>query len=101
VTFLDHPCSTKDFRVLAGLTPDTLREVIHGSLKNDAIPESFRVQYTNSLGVPFPSRYVKIIPLSYVSVVFHSMRWELTLNIHLEHIAQATIRLYGTLPWRV
>jgi muskelin len=55
--------------VLAGLTEDTLTEVASGTLKNDAVAEWFYVRFTDSAGVPFSSRYVKVIPLSYVLLV--------------------------------
>jgi hypothetical protein len=41
-----------------------MKEVLKGTLKDDPIPEEFAIRSTNSAGVRFPVRYVKIIPLS-------------------------------------
>jgi hypothetical protein len=54
----------KEFRLYAGLTEDNMSEVIHAGLKNDSTPEHFQVKNTNSADVIFPTRYVKIVPLS-------------------------------------
>lgn len=59
----------KDFKVFVGLTEENLVEVLHGSLKNDTTPEAFPIRYVNNAHVCFPTRYVKIIPLSYVNLV--------------------------------
>ncbi len=54
----------KEFKVLIGLSEDHLIEVLHTTLKNDTTPETFAIPSTDSEGVPFPSRFVKIIALS-------------------------------------
>jgi hypothetical protein len=54
----------KEFKVYAGISEDSMTEVVHAGLKNDAIPETFSVKHTNAEGVAFPARYVKIAPLS-------------------------------------
>ena len=56
----------KEFRLYAGMTEDNMTEVLHTGLKNDSVPEHFQVKNTNSADVVFPTRYVKIVPLSYV-----------------------------------
>lgn len=54
----------KEFKLYVGATEDHLTEVLHSGLRNDSIPETFTVQYTNKAGVAFPTRFVKIVPLS-------------------------------------
>jgi muskelin len=39
-------------------------EILHSNLKNDAIPETFSVKHTNDAGVEFPTRFLKIVPIS-------------------------------------
>lgn len=41
-------------------------EAHQGSLRNDAAPETFALRHTNAAGVPFPTRFVKVVPLSCV-----------------------------------
>jgi hypothetical protein len=54
----------KEFKLYAGMTEDHMAEVLHTGLKNDTIPETFTVKHHNSAHVCFPTRYVKIVPLS-------------------------------------
>jgi hypothetical protein len=54
----------KEFKVYAGLTEHHMTEILHSGLKNDTISETFQVKDYNSANVCFPTRYVKIIPLS-------------------------------------
>lgn len=42
-------------------------EVLHGGLKNDTTPEAFPICHVNNAQVCFPTRYVKIVPLSYAA----------------------------------
>lgn len=56
----------KDFKVYVGITEENLVEVLHGGLKNDTTPEAFPIRHVNNAQVCFPTRYVKIVPLSYV-----------------------------------
>jgi len=53
----------KEFKVFVGMTEDNMTEVLHSGLKNDAIPETFAIKHTNSAGVVFTTRYVKIVPI--------------------------------------
>lgn len=53
----------KEFKVFVGMTEDNMTEVLHSGLKNDTIPETFAIKHTNSAGVAFPTRYVKIVPI--------------------------------------
>lgn len=56
----------KEFKVYVGLEKDHMFKVLHSSLKNDSIQERFSLQHANSAGVQFPTRYLKIVPVSYV-----------------------------------
>lgn len=56
----------KEFKLYTGLDEDNMSEVLHSGLKNDPISETFSVKHVNRAGVCFPTRYVKIVPLSYV-----------------------------------
>src|ERR1700722_9864178 len=61
---VEHPCNMKEFKLFVGTNSDSLKEVIHSGLKNDAVPETFSLRHTNTVGVSFPVRFVKIVPLS-------------------------------------
>ena len=56
----------KEFKLLVGVTEDHMSEVLHAGLKNDSISETFTIKHINKAGIRFPTRYVKIVPLSYV-----------------------------------
>lgn len=58
----------KEFKLLVGLTEDHMTEVLVGTLKNDSVPETLHVPNTSQNGIPFPTRYVKIISLSCVAI---------------------------------
>ena len=63
ISITEHPCNMKEFKVFVGMTEDNMTEVLHSGLKNDTIPETFAIKHTNSAGVAFPTRYVKIVPI--------------------------------------
>lgn len=54
----------KEFKLYVGLFEDNMTEVLHAGLKNDASPETFSVRCTNHAGLTFPTRYIKIEPVS-------------------------------------
>lgn len=54
----------KEFKLLVGETEESMIEVLHAGLRNDHVAETFSIRHVNSAGVPFPTRYVKIVPLS-------------------------------------
>lgn len=56
----------KDFKVYVGITEENLVQVLHGGLKNDTTAEAFPIRHVNNAHVCFPTRYVKIVPLSCV-----------------------------------
>lgn len=54
----------KEFKLYVGIDENTMVEVLHSGLKNDPIPETFTVKHVNNAGICFPTRYVKIVPIS-------------------------------------
>lgn len=54
----------KDFKLYVGVNENHMREVLQSSLKNDSIPETFPIKHVNSAGIPFPTQFIKIVPLS-------------------------------------
>ncbi|KAF9028988.1 hypothetical protein BDZ89DRAFT_1065702 [Hymenopellis radicata] len=70
-----HPCNMKEFKVYIGMSEDNMTEVLAANLKNDIIPETFSIRHTNRSLVEFPTRYVKIVPLSAHSPGFHLSIW--------------------------
>jgi hypothetical protein len=62
--FAEHPCNMKEFKIYVGLNPDHMIQVLHAGLRDDAVPETFSITHVNRDGVPFPTRFIKIVPLS-------------------------------------
>lgn len=56
----------KEFRIYVGMSEDHMIEVLHSGLRNDNVPETFPVRHVNSAGIYFPTRFIKIVPLSWV-----------------------------------
>ncbi|EED81562.1 predicted protein [Postia placenta Mad-698-R] len=54
----------KTFKVYVGQTEDNMIEAISGALKNDPEKETFSIRHRNSAGIFFPTRYIKIVPIS-------------------------------------
>ena len=54
----------KEFKLYVGVSKNNMVEVLHLDLKNDNVPETFPVPSVDGSGVSFPTRYVKIVPLS-------------------------------------
>jgi len=54
----------KEFKICVGLTKDRMTEVLSSNLKDGSVPETFALRHTNKEGVTFPTRYLKIIPIS-------------------------------------
>ncbi|KAF6763348.1 Mei4-dependent protein 6 [Ephemerocybe angulata] len=75
-----HPCNVKEFKVYVGLTEDSMTQVLHAGLKNNVEPETFDITHINSSGVVFPTRYVKIEPLSAHGQSFHVSIWHVALK---------------------
>ncbi|TFK44149.1 Muskelin N-terminus-domain-containing protein [Crucibulum laeve] len=70
----------KDFKLLIGPSEDKLTEILSASLKNDTTPETFALKHTNSVGIPFPTQYVKIIPISSHGPNFHISIWHVSMT---------------------
>src|SRR5580658_7352941 len=70
---LAHPCNMKEFRIYVGMSEDHMIEVLHSGLRNDNVPENFPVRHVNSAGIYFPTRFIKIVPLSWVMYKFRPL----------------------------
>ncbi|KAE9403924.1 hypothetical protein BT96DRAFT_936129 [Gymnopus androsaceus JB14] len=75
-----HPCNMKEFKVYVGLTPENMTEVLNASLKNDAIKETFSIRHLNSTGHSFPTRFVKVEPISVHGQSFNTSIWHISMN---------------------
>ncbi|KAF9264171.1 hypothetical protein L218DRAFT_979773 [Marasmius fiardii PR-910] len=75
-----HPCNMKDFKIYLGLSREKMVEVLHASLKNDNIPESFSLRYIDDSGLCFPTLYLKIVPLSAHGASFNSSIWYISIT---------------------
>ncbi|KAI0084905.1 Muskelin N-terminus-domain-containing protein [Irpex rosettiformis] len=75
-----HPCNMKEFKLYVGQWEDNMTEVLHAGLKNDPIPETFSIRNVNEAGLTFPTRYIKIEPLSAHGHSFHTSIWFVQLN---------------------
>jgi hypothetical protein len=53
----------KELKVLVGTTTNHMTELLHATLKNDNISETFILNHENAAGVTFPTRFVKVVPL--------------------------------------
>ncbi|KAI0703543.1 Muskelin N-terminus-domain-containing protein [Cerioporus squamosus] len=82
-TALAHPCNIKEFKVLVGLHENNMTEaslnILLAGLKNDPMPETFSIKHTNRVGMPFPTRYVEVIPLSAHGQSFNTSIWHISL----------------------
>lgn len=59
----------KEFKLYVGQWEDNMTEVLHAGLKNDPVPETFTIRSVNEAGLIFPTRYIKIEPLSYAPAI--------------------------------
>ena len=77
-----------------------MTEVLSATLKDDSVPETFSLRHTNSAGVPFPSLYLKIVPISYVDHIRISLNTNvLSYRGVIAHIAIAFIYPFGSSPF--
>ncbi|KZT71745.1 hypothetical protein DAEQUDRAFT_776737 [Daedalea quercina L-15889] len=74
-----HPCNMKEFKVYVGLSEDNMAEVLHAALRNDSVKETFTIRHSNNAGICFPTRYVKVVPLSAHGQSFHTSIWHIAL----------------------
>ena len=58
----------KEFRIEVGMSEEHMTEVLYATLKNDSRRETFALPRTTRDGVPIPTRFVKIIPVSSVFI---------------------------------
>lgn len=80
-----HPCNLKDFKVYASQSMKDARShgwvrILRGGLRNDSQTEGFDVVWTNTEGVPFPVRYVKLVPLATHSPNYNFSVWHISLE---------------------
>ncbi|KZT10880.1 uncharacterized protein LAESUDRAFT_643350 [Laetiporus sulphureus 93-53] len=75
-----HPCNMKEFKVYVGLSEENMTEVLRAALKNDSTSETFSIRYTNNAGVCFPTRFVKIVPLTVHAQSFHTSIWHVSVS---------------------
>ncbi|KAJ3773011.1 Muskelin N-terminus-domain-containing protein [Lentinula raphanica] len=75
-----HPCNMKEFKVYVGTIPENMTEVLHSSLKNDSIRETFSIRHLNSAGCCFPTRFIKIEPLSVYGQSYNTSIWHISLT---------------------
>ncbi|KAF7315763.1 Muskelin-N domain-containing protein [Mycena indigotica] len=88
-----HPCNMKDFKVLVGSSEDTLTEVLHSQLKNDANAETFDLRHVNLEGTLTPCRFLKIMPLSSHGNSFHVSVWHVALKGIKDDVFVEQVRL--------
>lgn len=70
----------KEFKVYVGLTPENMTEVLNASLRNDAIKETFSIRHLNSTGHSFPTRFVKVEPISVHGQSFNTSIWHISMT---------------------
>lgn len=83
LTSIVHVCNLKEFKVYAGPTLDSLHLILHTGLNNDTVPESFPPDYSLSGlpdKLPFPVRFVKIVPLAAWGSNFNFSIWYIELR---------------------
>ncbi|TFY80985.1 hypothetical protein EWM64_g3025 [Hericium alpestre] len=56
-----------------------MSEILHASLKDDNTPETFPLRHLSKTGVRFPSRFVKVEPISAYGNSFHISIWFVSL----------------------
>ena len=75
-----HVCNLREFKVLGGLSPDNMVELLHSGLRNDPEPETFPLKFKTDAGVIFPIRYLKIVPLMAWGANFNFSIWYVELR---------------------
>ncbi|KAI0373966.1 hypothetical protein BV20DRAFT_936559 [Pilatotrama ljubarskyi] len=88
-----HPCNMKEFIVLVGMNEDNMTEVLRASLKNDATAETFSIRSRNRAGMPFPTRYVEIVPISVHGQNFNTSIWHVSLSGITDEVYVEQVRL--------
>lgn len=75
-----HVCNLREFKILGGLTPDNMVELLHSGLRNDPEPETFPLKFKTDDGVIFPIKYLKIVPLMAWGANFNFSIWYVELR---------------------
>ncbi|XKL65489.1 hypothetical protein PGB90_008909 [Kerria lacca] len=71
---ITHVCNLKKFKVYGGMDVNTQIELLDSGLNNDTTAETFNLRCTLS-GLPFPCRYIKIVPLQSWGSSFNFSIW--------------------------
>ncbi|CAG8469113.1 3784_t:CDS:10 [Funneliformis caledonium] len=74
-----HVCNLKKFKVYGGLTPNNMIELLSSGLRNDEIPETFRLKHQAN-NVILPCQYIKIVPLVAYAPNFNFSIWYIELK---------------------
>ena len=86
-------CNLKEFKVFAGPSLDSLHLILHTGLNNDIVPESFPPDYSLSElpdKLPFPVKFVKIVPLAAWGSNFNFSIWYIELRGWTDSMAAAS-----------
>ncbi|KAG2135782.1 Muskelin N-terminus-domain-containing protein [Suillus clintonianus] len=75
-----HPCNMREFRVYVGLNPHHMVQALHTQLKDDTVYETFPLKHVNSEGIYFPTRFIKIVPVSAHGMSFHISIWYVSIS---------------------
>ncbi|KAJ3364548.1 Muskelin 1, intracellular mediator containing kelch motif [Allomyces javanicus] len=71
-----HVCNLQEFRVFAGISPDTLTEVFHGGLENTSETETIAVKHrvaSSPAGSAFPDTMTPAaFPVQFIKIVPHA-----------------------------
>ncbi|KAG2073978.1 hypothetical protein BDR04DRAFT_1126925 [Suillus decipiens] len=80
LSVVKHPCNMREFRVYVGLNSHHMMQVLHTQLKDDTTNETFPLKHMNSEGICFPTRYIKIVPVSAHGMSFHISIWYVSIS---------------------
>lgn len=69
-----HVCNLKRFKIYGGMTDTCPIKLLESGLKNDSIPETFRLQPLID-GHNIPCRFIKIVPLQCWGPNFNFSIW--------------------------
>jgi hypothetical protein len=80
-----HPCNLKDFKVYGSQSTkdpnsNAWVRILRGGLRNDSQSEFFETRWTTSEGVPFPVRFVKLVPLATHQPNYNFSVWHVALE---------------------
>jgi len=91
-----HVCNLRRFKVFGGLGDENMIELLESGLKNDHVPEDFRLKYEID-GNYFPCRYIKIVPIQSWGPSFNFSIWFVKLQgIDDPVVVQPCMNWYNT-----